>query len=59
MPVGDIPLFGAHNVLNVLAATAVGHAAGVAAADIAAAVRDFRAVPHRLEVVSDAAASSG
>jgi UDP-N-acetylmuramoylalanine--D-glutamate ligase len=53
MPVVDIPLFGAHNVLNVLAATAVGRAAGVAPADIAAAVRDFTAVPHRLEVVLD------
>ena len=49
----DIPLFGAHNVLNVLAAAAVGRAAGVAAPDIAAAVRDFVAVPHRLEVVAD------
>lgn len=53
MPVADIPLFGAHNVLNVLAATAVGHAAGVDADHIAAAVRDFTAVPHRLEVVAD------
>jgi UDP-N-acetylmuramoylalanine--D-glutamate ligase len=54
MPVSDIPLFGAHNVLNVLAATAVGRAAGVSPADIAAAVRDFTAVPHRLEVVAEA-----
>ena len=54
MPVADIPLFGAHNVLNVLAATAIGRAAGVAPADIAAAVRDFTAVPHRLEAVLDA-----
>ncbi len=53
MPVADIPLFGAHNVLNVLAATAVGHAAGVATSDIAAAVREFTAVPHRLQVVLD------
>ena len=53
MPVGDIPLFGPHNVLNVLAATAVGHAAGVAGVDIATAVRSFRAVPHRLEVVAE------
>jgi UDP-N-acetylmuramoylalanine--D-glutamate ligase len=51
MPVVDIPLFGPHNVLNVLAATAVGHAAGVEPADIAAAVRDFTAVPHRLEAI--------
>ena len=53
MPVADIPLFGGHNVLNVLAAAAVGHAAGVGSSDIAAAVRAFRAVPHRLEVVLD------
>jgi UDP-N-acetylmuramoylalanine--D-glutamate ligase len=53
MPVADIPLFGAHNVLNVLAATAIGHAAGVAPSDIAAAVREFTAVPHRLEVIAD------
>ena len=53
MPVADIPLFGAHNVLNVLAAATVGHAAGVHAADIAAAVREFTAVPHRLQVVAD------
>ncbi len=53
MPVTDIPLFGAHNVLNVLAATTVGHAAGVPAPHIAAAVREFTAVPHRLEVVAD------
>lgn len=53
MPVGDIPLFGAHNVLNVLAATVVGHAAGVAVDDIAAAVRGFTAVPHRLQVVTE------
>jgi UDP-N-acetylmuramoylalanine--D-glutamate ligase len=51
MPVADIPLFGEHNVLNVLAATAIGHAAGVEAPDIAAAVRDFTAVAHRLEVI--------
>ena len=54
MPVRDIPLFGRHNVLNVLAATVIGRAAGVAATDIAAAVRDFTAVTHRLEVVLDA-----
>jgi UDP-N-acetylmuramoylalanine--D-glutamate ligase len=51
LPVADIPLFGAHNALNVLAAAAVGHAAGVASSDIADAVRHFSAVPHRLEVV--------
>ena len=51
LPVADVPLFGAHNVLNVLAAVAVARAAGIAPADIAAAVREFRAVPHRLQTV--------
>lgn len=51
LPLQDIPLFGPHNVLNVLAASLIGHLAGVAAADVAAAVRSFRAVPHRLQLV--------
>jgi UDP-N-acetylmuramoylalanine--D-glutamate ligase len=51
MPVADIPLIGGHNVLNVLAATAVARAAGVATTHIADAVREFSAVPHRLEIV--------
>jgi len=54
LPVGDIPLFGEHNVLNVLAAVALGHAAGVGNDDIARAVREFHAVHHRLEPVLDA-----
>jgi UDP-N-acetylmuramoylalanine--D-glutamate ligase len=41
-------------VQNVLAAVALGHAAGVAHDAIAGAVRAFRAVPHRLEPVLDA-----
>jgi UDP-N-acetylmuramoylalanine--D-glutamate ligase len=53
LPVADIPLFGVHNLQNVLAAVAVARAAGVATSPIAGAVRDFRAVPHRLETVSD------
>ena len=53
LPVADIPLFGAHNVLNVLAATVMGDAAGVSTEEIAAAVRGFRAVPHRLQTVAD------
>jgi UDP-N-acetylmuramoylalanine--D-glutamate ligase len=54
MPVSDIPLFGEHNVQNVLVAVALGHAAGVAHDAIAGAVRGFRAVHHRLEPVLDA-----
>jgi UDP-N-acetylmuramoylalanine--D-glutamate ligase len=54
MPVSDIPLFGAHNVQNVLVAVALGHAAGVAHDAIAGAVREFQAVHHRLEPVLEA-----
>jgi len=52
MPVTEIPLKGAHNVENVLAAVAIGMAAGVDPAAIRRAVREFRAVEHRLEYVT-------
>ena len=53
LPSDGIPLFGEHNVLNVLAAAAVARAAGVAPTDFAVAVRGFHAVPHRLEVLAE------
>jgi UDP-N-acetylmuramoylalanine--D-glutamate ligase len=53
LPVEEIPLRGAHNVANVLAATAIASAAGLDAEKIAAGVRTFQAVPHRLEVVGE------
>ena len=53
LPVAEIPLFGEHNVTNVLAATALARAAGVAPQSIAGAVRAFRPVHHRLETVLD------
>jgi len=52
LSVDDIPLRGRHNVANVLAATAVASACGIAADAIATAVRGFKAVPHRLEFVA-------
>ncbi len=51
LPLAEIALKGAHNVENVLAAVAIGMAAGVEAAAIRRAVKDFRAVEHRLEYV--------
>ena len=51
MPVKDVPLPGEHNVSNVMAAIGAGHAAGVEAEALARAVRSFKAVEHRLEVV--------
>ena len=55
MPVAEIPLFGEHNLQNVLAAVAVARAAGVDTPPIAGAVGGFRAVPHRLQTVRDEA----
>ena len=51
MPVAEIPLAGAHNVENVLAAVCAARLAGVEAETIRAAVRGFKAVEHRLEFV--------
>ena len=52
MPVSEIALKGAHNVENVLAAVAIGMAAGLEPVAIRRAVKDFRAVEHRLEYVA-------
>ncbi|NDJ62950.1 MAG: UDP-N-acetylmuramoyl-L-alanine--D-glutamate ligase [Chloroflexi bacterium] len=48
---GDIRLRGDHNVLNVLAACAITGATGIAPEVLAAAIKDFTGVPHRLETV--------
>ncbi len=50
--VDEIPLKGAHNVENVLAAVAAARLAGIPAATIREAVRNFHAVEHRLELVA-------
>jgi UDP-N-acetylmuramoylalanine--D-glutamate ligase len=52
MPLRAIPLKGAHNVENVLAAVVTARQAGVPADVIRRAVEDFRAVEHRLEYVA-------
>jgi len=51
----DIPLAGAHNLENVLAAVIAARLAGVDAATIAQAVRSFAGVEHRLEFVAEIA----
>jgi len=48
----DIPLKGAHNVENVLAAIVAARLAGASAEVIAKSIIDFRAVEHRLEYVA-------
>jgi UDP-N-acetylmuramoylalanine--D-glutamate ligase len=49
----QIELRGDHNVLNVLAAFALGHAAGFPLDVMLTAAEDFRGVPHRLELVRE------
>jgi UDP-N-acetylmuramoylalanine--D-glutamate ligase len=57
MQVSEIPLKGAHNLENVLAAVSAGLLMGCAPEKIREAVRDFKAVEHRLEFVATIGAS--
>jgi UDP-N-acetylmuramoylalanine--D-glutamate ligase len=52
MLVSEIPLKGAHNLENVLAAVCAGALMGCEPEKIRQAVRDFKAVEHRLEFVA-------
>jgi UDP-N-acetylmuramoylalanine--D-glutamate ligase len=52
MQVAEVPLKGAHNLENVLAAVCAGALMGCSAGKIRQAVRDFKAVEHRLEFVA-------
>jgi len=53
MKVAEIPLPGAHNLENVLAAVIIARLAGVDAGTIAKAVKSFAGVEHRLEFVTE------
>jgi UDP-N-acetylmuramoylalanine--D-glutamate ligase len=52
MLISEVPLKGSHNVENVLAAVCIGVLSGVEPRRISKAVREFRAVEHRLEYVA-------
>ncbi len=52
MPLSGIPLKGAHNVENVLAAVVAARLAGAPAEAIRRAIENFQAVEHRLEFVA-------
>lgn len=52
MPISDVPLKGAHNLENVLAAVCAGALLGCGSESIREAVRSFKAVEHRLEFVA-------
>jgi UDP-N-acetylmuramoylalanine--D-glutamate ligase len=52
MPASEVPLKGAHNLENVLAAVCVGRLVGCERHRIRRAVQEFKAVEHRLEFVA-------
>lgn len=52
MPLTELPLKGAHNLENVLAAVSIGMLVGCQPEQIRQAVRNFKAVEHRLEFVA-------
>ena len=48
----DLPLTGAHNAANALAACALAHLAGAPLAALAQGLRSFRGLPHRMQRVA-------
>ena len=52
-PIPPMPLPGRHNMENALAAAAVGRIAGMSDEAINAAIRSFKGVEHRLELVGE------
>ena len=52
-PIPPMPLPGRHNMENALAAAAIGRIAGLSDDVINDAIRGFRGVPHRLELVGE------
>ncbi len=52
MAVNQLPLSGRHNWANALAAYALASALGLEDAEIAEALKDFRGLPHRCELVA-------
>ncbi len=53
MPREQVPLYGSHNVTNVLAAMALASVAGVPSTAMVTATRRFVGLPHRTELVLD------
>tara|TARA_R110002110_G_scaffold91264_2_gene237599 strand:- start:226094 stop:227449 length:1356 start_codon:yes stop_codon:yes gene_type:complete len=53
MPVSELGMSGRHNIANALAAMAIGFAAGLPPAAMLEALRSFKGLPHRCEVVAD------
>jgi|CXWL01.1.fsa_nt_gi UDP-N-acetylmuramoylalanine--D-glutamate ligase len=52
LAVADLPIAGAHNASNALAACALAHLAGAPLSTLAQGLRSFRGLPHRMERVA-------
>ena len=52
LPLDELPIFGLHNAANALAACALAVAGGASLQSLAAGLRAFRGLPHRLQRVS-------
>jgi UDP-N-acetylmuramoylalanine--D-glutamate ligase len=55
MPVSGIRMDGRHNVMNALAALALGEAAGLPRDAMIEAINEFRGLPHRMQLVASVA----
>jgi UDP-N-acetylmuramoylalanine--D-glutamate ligase len=55
MPLSELPLAGLHNAANALAAHALAHSIGLPDEPLAAALRRFEGLPHRMRKVADVA----
>jgi UDP-N-acetylmuramoylalanine--D-glutamate ligase len=53
LPVGEIPLPGAHNLENALAAVVAARLAGAQPSQVASGIRSFQGVEHRIEFVAE------
>jgi len=53
LPVAELGIHGAHNVANALAACALARALGASRESLAAGLRTFRGLPHRLQLVAE------
>ncbi len=55
MPVSGIRMDGRHNVMNALAALALGEAVGLARDAMIEAINEFRGLPHRMQLIANLA----
>jgi len=54
LAIGEMPMQGLHNAANALAAHALGTAIGLPEPQMASAIRQFKGLPHRVELVAEA-----